>query len=230
MPPGEPLTPGTGDAPPRTEDSDVLRRTAAGDLSAFEILMDRHGAAVRRFVRGLTDNDAACEEALQETFRGAWRGAAGFRGDGSARSWLLSIARNAMNRQFRRRSGEPEDFEPVTVLGARAGWGEESAEFLPPLEDRERVEIGLRDLSPSDREVLEKLSDYLDGELVDADVARIDNHLAECNWCERFGGRFAAAIAGLRMHLQDAAPLAPIVRKRLLESLRTEAARPSVGD
>lgn len=76
-------------------------------------------------------------------------------------------------------------------------------------------------------EVLEKLSAYLDGELADADVTRIDEHLQGCTWCERFGGRFAAAIAGLRLHLQDAEPLPPIVRKRLSESLRAEAARPS---
>lgn len=116
--------------------------------------MDRHEAAVARYVRGLTSNETTCQEALQETFIGAWRGASGFRGDDSARAWLLSIARNAVNRQFRRRSGEPEAYEELTVLGTRAGWGDDEPDFLPLLEDRERVEIGMQDLSPPDREVI----------------------------------------------------------------------------
>lgn len=59
-----------------------------------------------------------------------------------------------MSRQFRRRPGEPKDYKPINELGADAGWGAESADFLPLLEDRERVEIGLRGLSPSDREAI----------------------------------------------------------------------------
>ena len=70
------------------------------------------------------------------------------------------------------------------------------------------------------RQVLEKLSAYLDGELEETDVARIDKHLEGCSWCERFGGRFTA----LRLHLQDPGPLAPVVRQRLRECLEIEAA------
>lgn len=68
-------------------------------------------------------------------------------------------------------------------------------------------------------EVLEKLSAYLDGELGPEDVDRINKHLEGCSWCERFGGHFAAVVTALRLHMQDAGPLAPIVRKRLRECL-----------
>lgn len=73
-------------------------------------------------------------------------------------------------------------------------------------------------------EVLEKLSAYLDGELDAAEVERIDTHLEGCNWCERFGGHFAAVVTALRLHLQDAQPLAPVVRTRLRQCLRDRAA------
>ncbi len=164
MPPGEQLTERQQDLArntaddaaqrPATADRELLQRTAAGNLFAFETFMDRHETAVARFARSLTENDAAYEEALQETFINAWRGAAGFRGAGSARCWLLGIARNAVTRQFRRRSGEPEDHEELTALGTQAGWGDEGASVVPCLENRERVEVGLRDLSAADREVL----------------------------------------------------------------------------
>jgi len=72
-------------------------------------------------------------------------------------------------------------------------------------------------------EVLEKLSAYLDGELEGEHVQRIDAHLEGCNWCERFGGRFAAVVTALRLHLQDAQPLAPVVRTRLRQCLRDRA-------
>lgn len=47
-------------------------------------------------------------------------------------------------------------------------------------------------------EVLERLSDYLDGELGPDERAKVDAHLAECDVCERFGGRFAKVVSGLK--------------------------------
>lgn len=51
--------------------------------------------------------------------------------------------------------------------------------------------------------VLALLSDYLEGDLSDADKARVRAHVSACGVCESFGGVFAAAIGTLR---QDAAP------------------------
>jgi anti-sigma factor RsiW len=47
-------------------------------------------------------------------------------------------------------------------------------------------------------EVLAQLSAYLDGELDEAEVAKMRVHVAGCVNCERFGGRFGAAVQGLR--------------------------------
>lgn len=68
-------------------------------------------------------------------------------------------------------------------------------------------------------EVLEDLSDYLDGELPDERVARIEAHLAGCDWCERFGGDFGAAIRALRQRLGAAQAPPPEVHERLHERL-----------
>ncbi len=75
--------------------------------------MKRHEAAVFRFARAISPDEAAAEDALQEAFLGAWRGARTFRGDASVRNWLLTIVRNAIDRQHRKRVDEPEDIEPL---------------------------------------------------------------------------------------------------------------------
>lgn len=55
-------------------------------------------------------------------------------------------------------------------------------------------------------EVLADLSAYLDAELAPERVARIEAHLQGCDWCERFGGEFAAVVGGLRRTLAEPAP------------------------
>ncbi|MFO0586041.1 MAG: anti-sigma factor [Polyangiaceae bacterium] len=47
-------------------------------------------------------------------------------------------------------------------------------------------------------EVLERLSAYLDGDLSAEEASRVRAHVAHCTTCERFGGRFAAAVQRLR--------------------------------
>ncbi len=138
-----------------TSDAEILRRTAAGSPADFDRIVDRHEAAVLRYLGAITDDPAAAEDALQETFLAAWRAAASFRGAGSARAWLLGIARNAVRRQHRRRSGEPAQHESLDRLGSRAGWGRVAAEpFSELLEKRDLIHKGFIRLEPDDREIL----------------------------------------------------------------------------
>jgi anti-sigma factor RsiW len=55
-------------------------------------------------------------------------------------------------------------------------------------------------------EVLERLSEYLDGELPPHARAEVAEHLAGCDVCERFGGLFANAVQALRGSLPPPAP------------------------
>lgn len=52
-------------------------------------------------------------------------------------------------------------------------------------------------------EVLDLLSDYLDGDLAPERRAQLAAHLQGCDACERFGGIFGSALRALR---QEAAP------------------------
>lgn len=136
-------------------DLDLLRRAAAGDRAAFDEFVERHQAAVYRFTRSLAGERPDAEDALQETFLAAWRGAATFRGEASVRTWLLTIARHAVSRQRRRRVDEPQRHEPLSDLGVAAGWGSETPEASAiRRETRQRLQDALQRLLPGDREVL----------------------------------------------------------------------------
>ena len=138
-----------------TEDARTLERVAGGDRHSFERFVREHEAAVLRYIRTRTADPQLAEDALQETFIAAWRSAATFRGAGSARAWLLGIARNAVRRQYRRPAGEPDSFEPLDAIAVRAGWGRAPDDSLDErIAARELVERGFERLSSEDREVL----------------------------------------------------------------------------
>lgn len=68
-------------------------------------------------------------------------------------------------------------------------------------------------------QVLDRLSDYLDGELDVAARGAVEEHLRGCDGCARFGGELRATVRALREHLA-AAPSPPArVRRRLAEAL-----------
>lgn len=58
-----------------------------------------------RFCMSLLGSQEEAEEALQETLFAAYRGMAGYRGEGSPKSWLLGIARRQCARRLERRRG-----------------------------------------------------------------------------------------------------------------------------
>ena len=134
-------------------DRDLVDRTLAGELAAFETLVERHRDVVYRVAArtvGLTD----AEDVSQDAFLRAYHRLPGFRGEGSFRAWLLRITQNAaLNQQARRR---PEPVEPVDQLVADpSGEAERTpAERLEGRERRERLEGKVRLLSPAHRVVL----------------------------------------------------------------------------
>jgi RNA polymerase sigma-70 factor (ECF subfamily) len=137
------------------DDRELMRRAAAGDRAAFDVIVRRHQAAVYRFARAATRSREAAEDLLQETFLAAWRAAASYRAEASLRTWLLTIARHAAWRERDRRGREPVDAHPVDVLGLQAGWGQVDPEDLAmSAERRARLAAALDRLDPDDRTVI----------------------------------------------------------------------------
>lgn len=178
-------------------DGELLQRTAAGDPRAFTSFVERHQDAIFRFLTHRTGSVADCEDALQETFLAAYRGCGSYRGEASARAWILGIARNVSRKMYRRRAGEPEGMESLEVLGLQAGWGDPppSSTFLERLEHRDTLEKAMGQLSPEEREILvlrelEGLSGEEAAEVLDLSIPAMKSRL------HRARLRLAAAVRG----------------------------------
>jgi RNA polymerase sigma-70 factor (ECF subfamily) len=103
--------------PAPEEEADLVAAMAAGSEEALQDLHRRHAALVYHMACRSLDT-AAAEEVTQDVFLAAWRKAGTFdRSKGSARTWLLAIARNRILDEWRARNrrpgpgASPEDLE-----------------------------------------------------------------------------------------------------------------------
>jgi RNA polymerase sigma-70 factor (ECF subfamily) len=145
---------GGGTAPPETTDEDLVRRSGAGDRHAFEMLVTRHEAPLYRFALRSCGGEREAEDALQDGLLAAWRGAAGFRGEASARTWLYQVVVNACHRRHRRRAGLAGEPEPLEAAAAVPEEGSGLEERAGAREVGRAIDRALATLSAEAREVL----------------------------------------------------------------------------
>lgn len=81
-------------------------RAAHGDHAAAETLIRQTQQSVWRMLANLTGPDVAAD-LTQETYARAFTSLTRFRGDSSARTWLLAIARRVAADHLRRRRARP---------------------------------------------------------------------------------------------------------------------------
>ena len=103
--------------------SDLVRRAATGDTSAFEALYREYSPRVFALCLRLSGWDReAATSLLQDTFIAAWRGLPGFRGESPFGTWLHRLAVNAMLqnvRTDRRREARVVPVEDPDASGAQ---------------------------------------------------------------------------------------------------------------
>ena len=130
-------------------DSSLIRRWIEGDERAATALVERHAAALARYVGSLGERDGA-EEVVQDTFVRAFASLDSFRGESSLRTWLFTIARRLVadrRRSLRRRRevGNLEDVDAATEYTA--------LDTMIASEAQRKVWGAVGKLSPTQREV-----------------------------------------------------------------------------
>jgi RNA polymerase sigma-70 factor (ECF subfamily) len=83
-------------------DDELVAAVAAGDRRALELLYRRHAPWLAGRLAARTSSRDLAEEALQDTFLAAWRGAGAYHGAGEVPAWLWGIARRRLASLARR--------------------------------------------------------------------------------------------------------------------------------
>ncbi|MFJ7217766.1 sigma-70 family RNA polymerase sigma factor [Amycolatopsis sp. NPDC098790] len=117
--------------PHSSDDAEITqwaRLAGRGDRVALERFLRATQPHVWRFVAGLCDTQSA-DDLTQETYVRALGGLSRFRGDASARTWLLSIARRVVADHIRalRVRPRPATLADWQAAGSRAGSPEHTA-------------------------------------------------------------------------------------------------------
>lgn len=139
-------------------DAEVMASAGRGDGAARRELVVRHRGAVFRLLRRLTRDDARAEDLTQDTFVTALAHLSTWRGDGTARGWLMAIARSKvlMDRRSPAARHEPSEDASLESLGLAAGWGSpmDPEALTAKLEQQSVLERALEALDDEAREVL----------------------------------------------------------------------------
>ena len=168
-----------GDA--ASSDSELLRRAREGSSEALEELVGLHQSSVFRVALGILGSEADAQDAAQEGMLRALRGLAGFRGEASFRTWLLTIVANEARSLLRRRARRREAPLDNELAGESSSGGvaegvvlrTEAARvraMLARLPEKQRLAVQLRvDEGMSFREV---------GDVIDSSegAARVNYH------------------------------------------------------
>ncbi len=99
-----------------TGDSELIKRIAAKDRVAVEVLYGRFNVRLYRFILRLVRNEAIAEELTNETFMEIWLVARKFEGRSSVSTWIFAIARNKAISLLRKRSEDALDDDQAMAI------------------------------------------------------------------------------------------------------------------
>ena len=98
-----PDPPPAGAADADAEDVRLMRAVRAGDMAAFEQLVERHQALVAGTVGRMLGSNSDVEDVAQQVFVRVWKSAKRYEPRAKFTTWLLKITRNLVFNEMRRR-------------------------------------------------------------------------------------------------------------------------------
>ena len=142
-------------------DKELIREYVSGNEDAFYALANRHLKPVYNFVYRIVLDRSEADDAVQETFLKLWRNIGKYKEDENFKSWLYRIARNTAIDSLRKKNRK----KPIafSFLGGNDDTPIEETiadpaplpdELVALAENKELVESLLKNLSPSDREII----------------------------------------------------------------------------
>ncbi len=136
------------------DDVELMRLAGAGDEHAFEELVERHQHLVIGTVAKMLGGAEGAEDIAQQVFVRVWQSAPRYRPDAKFTTWLLTIVRNLVfNETRRRRRGffQPFENDDGSVPDIRDGSARDAAALLEERELREAVDAAIAGLPEAQR-------------------------------------------------------------------------------
>jgi RNA polymerase sigma-70 factor (ECF subfamily) len=88
-------------------DVELMGMVSAGDMRAFEELVERHQRAVIGTVAKMLGNASEAEDIAQQVFVRIWKSAGRYEAQAKFTTWLFTITRNLVFNEVRRRQRKP---------------------------------------------------------------------------------------------------------------------------
>lgn len=143
----------SGERPALDEDEiAIASMLLSGDAHGAIALAARvHGAPIGRLCYLLLGSQGEADEAAQEALVSAFHAAAGYRGEGSARAWLFTIARRTCAQRLEIRTRQARRRELLHVAPPAT---DDASTLHEEAELAASVRVGIEALAPADREIL----------------------------------------------------------------------------
>lgn len=176
------------------DESDLIRRSRAGDVEAFDQLVGAYQDRIYQAAFRITGNREDAWDAAQDAFIRGYQGLRAFRGEAGFGTWLYRIAVNAALDIVRRRGRAAHDLDPLWAAP------DDTAGEALRHDVQARVHQAIAGLPPEARAivVLRDLQGLSYGEI--AQVLRVPLGTVR--------SRLARARESLRVRLTDLAPAA----------------------
>jgi RNA polymerase sigma-70 factor (ECF subfamily) len=175
--------------------------------AALAAVLETDGDRLYRLALRVTRDPGLAEDAVQEAFASALKGASSFRGEARLSTWLHRIVYTKAIDLLRRRSRETpldEDAEELGAederLGRAPSWARPPDELLASAETRKALEEAMGELTPLQRAVFElrelegrDTSETADLLAISEGAARVHLHRARLRLRERLAPHFGGA-------------------------------------
>jgi RNA polymerase sigma-70 factor (ECF subfamily) len=139
-------------------DEQLVEDCLGGDVSAFDVLVDRWQRKIRGAAYRIVGSEEDAQDICQEAFLKAFRGLPSFKREARFSSWLYQIALNLSRDRLRRRKtrswislDDAEETHPGRVAAAMGGPADD---WVESREIQRLVALAVADLPDEQREVV----------------------------------------------------------------------------
>lgn len=159
------------DASYQKQEEDLIRRCQQGDKKAFQQIIQRYQDQVFTYISQNLPDHTQTRDITRQVFVAAYRAFPHFRGEMSLKAWILSFAERHLLHAQRQQLPWYRRVLPQRLFSSTASQPEISQSS---------------DLHQTDCEVIsDMLSPYLDSELSELEVKRVEKHLHSCPHCQQ---------------------------------------------